>query len=134
MKSIQGRLTLLYFVFGGIIAVLCFKVFENYELQADLNEQLGLGYAAETNVAKLRKLRTRKKATLKLKELRPQLSPDTRAKAISDIITASNEGPYGRLLRAISHFEKVEKEFNFKARPLEETIRDTINWIKEHVD
>ena len=29
---------------------------------------------------------------------------------------------------------KVEKEFNFKARPLEETIRDTINWIKEHVD
>ena len=29
---------------------------------------------------------------------------------------------------------KVDKEFNFKARPLEETIRDTINWIKEHVD
>ena len=29
---------------------------------------------------------------------------------------------------------KVEKEFKFKARPLEETIRDTINWIKEHVD
>ena len=29
---------------------------------------------------------------------------------------------------------KVKKEFNFKARPLEETIRDTINWVKKHVD
>jgi len=29
---------------------------------------------------------------------------------------------------------KVKKEFNFKARPLEETIRDTINWFKKHVD